>query len=586
MSCYIDSYTEPSILTDADPVDLSNYYTKAESDARYSLLAHNHDGDYYEIDETIAVDVGNLGSGSVLDVDGNATGIAEMISVNVTNGSNYFLRYRNDGTELFSINAASGSIISEGSLQLGDALRLNGTSYYTEFLPSGLATGNQSYTLPPSDGTSGYVLSTNGSGTLSWIAPSGGGLTTEEVNDIIGAVIVGGTGITATVDDGADTVTLSLTDTPFTQIDADLLYRPIGYVPTWAEVTGKPSFATVATSGDYNDLINLPDLSSLNDVVVYVNLASFPGTGSSDFVYIAEDTGYMYRWNGSGYTQLTDQTAIWGQISGTLSNQTDLITELNTRDTDNRNRSNHTGTQSTSTIVDLDDFIMDTVNTGVLDGTGITTSYDAGTHALTVAHDGTFSITSLSELTTPESGDYLAIWDATGPAANKKISWTNLQAALGGGSAFFDTVKELSSNFELTGSATYTDVTDFVVALEANKQYYFQLSLFTEQTSTSPSFYGRMNYTGNLHSGKSYPMGRNYLSGAVRDITAANQAATYTVINSNAIYAAYFVTGYIKTTTAGNLSLQIAQSIANGGETIYLGQDSIFLLRDKGSYTT
>lgn len=36
------------------------------------------------------------------------------------------------------------------------------------------------------------------------------------------------------------------------------LYRPIGYVPAWSEITGKPSFASVATSGSYNDLINKP----------------------------------------------------------------------------------------------------------------------------------------------------------------------------------------------------------------------------------------------------------------------------------------------------------------------------------------
>ena len=38
------------------------------------------------------------------------------------------------------------------------------------------------------------------------------------------------------------------------------LYRPITYIPTWGEVTGKPVFATVATSGSYNDLANLPSL--------------------------------------------------------------------------------------------------------------------------------------------------------------------------------------------------------------------------------------------------------------------------------------------------------------------------------------
>jgi hypothetical protein len=38
------------------------------------------------------------------------------------------------------------------------------------------------------------------------------------------------------------------------------LYRPIGYVPAWNEVTGKPTFATVATSGSYTDLINTPTI--------------------------------------------------------------------------------------------------------------------------------------------------------------------------------------------------------------------------------------------------------------------------------------------------------------------------------------
>lgn len=36
------------------------------------------------------------------------------------------------------------------------------------------------------------------------------------------------------------------------------LYRPLSYVPSWNEITGKPAFATVATSGSYNDLLNKP----------------------------------------------------------------------------------------------------------------------------------------------------------------------------------------------------------------------------------------------------------------------------------------------------------------------------------------
>ena len=82
---------------------------------------------------------------------------------------------------------------------------------------------------------------------------------------------------------------------------------------------------------NYNNFTNKPDLSVLNDVLSFTNFASFPSTGEQDKVYIAENTGYMYRWTGSGYTQLTDQTAIWGQISGTLSNQTDLQNTLNSK---------------------------------------------------------------------------------------------------------------------------------------------------------------------------------------------------------------------------------------------------------------
>jgi hypothetical protein len=36
------------------------------------------------------------------------------------------------------------------------------------------------------------------------------------------------------------------------------LYRPVSWAPTWSDITGKPTFATVATSGSYNDLTNKP----------------------------------------------------------------------------------------------------------------------------------------------------------------------------------------------------------------------------------------------------------------------------------------------------------------------------------------
>jgi hypothetical protein len=50
------------------------------------------------------------------------------------------------------------------------------------------------------------------------------------------------------------------------------LYRPVSWVPTWTDVTSKPSFALVATSGSYNDLLNLPSLFDGN----YNSLSNLP----------------------------------------------------------------------------------------------------------------------------------------------------------------------------------------------------------------------------------------------------------------------------------------------------------------------
>ena len=52
------------------------------------------------------------------------------------------------------------------------------------------------------------------------------------------------------------------------------LYRSTSWVPSWAEVTSKPSFATIATSGSYNDLTNKPTLFS----GAFANLTGKPTT--------------------------------------------------------------------------------------------------------------------------------------------------------------------------------------------------------------------------------------------------------------------------------------------------------------------
>ena len=67
---------------------------------------------------------------------------------------------------------------------------------------------------------------------------------------------------------GITTTNIANWNTAYGWGDPSVSYRPISWVPAWTDVTGKPSFANVATSGSYNDLSNKPTLfsGSYNDL--------------------------------------------------------------------------------------------------------------------------------------------------------------------------------------------------------------------------------------------------------------------------------------------------------------------------------
>ena len=68
--------------------------------------------------------------------------------------------------------------------------------------------------------------------------------------------------------------------------------------------------------------------SYVDDVVEVANFAALPVTGETGKIYVAVDTLSTYRWSGSVYVALSSATAVWGSISGTVANQTDLTTYL------------------------------------------------------------------------------------------------------------------------------------------------------------------------------------------------------------------------------------------------------------------
>lgn len=101
---------------------------------------------------------------------------------------------------------------------VGGALTLNGSSSGTIAFQAAATSSNVTFTLPAGDGTGGYVLSTNGTGTLSWIdngaggAPTDGTYVTLSTNGSLSGerVLAGTTNQVAIADGGANgNITLS-----------------------------------------------------------------------------------------------------------------------------------------------------------------------------------------------------------------------------------------------------------------------------------------------------------------------------------------------------------------------------------------
>lgn len=72
--------------------------------------------------------------------------------------------------------------------------------------------------------------------------------------------------------------------------------------------------------------INIP-----SQVVQVANYAALPATGAINKIYITIDTELLYRWTGSVYAQVGGSDPEWGDIIGTLSNQTDLQNALDAK---------------------------------------------------------------------------------------------------------------------------------------------------------------------------------------------------------------------------------------------------------------
>lgn len=71
--------------------------------------------------------------------------------------------------------------------------------------------------------------------------------------------------------------------------------------------------------------------SYVDDVLEYANLAALPASGETGKIYITLDSNKVYRWSGSVYVEISSSNGVWGSITGTLTNQTDLKDALDAK---------------------------------------------------------------------------------------------------------------------------------------------------------------------------------------------------------------------------------------------------------------
>ena len=158
--------------------------------------------------------------------------------------------------------------------------------------------------------------------------PESGNLyfTNERVDDRVAAILREGSGIDIVYDDLNGTITITSTGGGGGGgggITTELSGLAVNNVLKWSsadsawvngfvnysEIIGKPSFATVATTGSYNDLLNKPalvdDINDLSDV---------------DTVTNAPTTGQVLKWDGNKWAPADDITSGGGGLDATTLN--------------------------------------------------------------------------------------------------------------------------------------------------------------------------------------------------------------------------------------------------------------------------
>lgn len=125
------------------------------------------------------------------------TGISSVAMPGATSGTITLTPEATAGTTSITIPATSGTLVTTAGSAFTGNITLNAqsdlrfadadSSHWVAFQAPATVAANVTWTLPAADGTSGQVLSTNGTGTLSWATAATGNVTLSGNNAMTGA---------------------------------------------------------------------------------------------------------------------------------------------------------------------------------------------------------------------------------------------------------------------------------------------------------------------------------------------------------------------------------------------------------------
>ena len=248
--------------------------------------------------------------------------------------------------------------------------------------------GDHEFVLPPDEGTSGYLLSTDGSGTTSWVAPpSGGGVTDGDK----GAIVVSQSGATWTLD--ATLNELSNVSVSSPQLN-DVLKWDGSQWTSAADATGGG-----VTDGDKGAIV-----VSQSGATWTLDAAI---TELSDVSVSSPSIGQVLKYNGTNWVNGTDanDTAVSDGDKGDITVSNSGATWNIDSNTIGTTELSATGTTNSSTYLRGDNTWQPTSDLGVSDGNkgAIVVSQSGATWTL----DATLNEISNVSVSSPSSGEVL-----------------------------------------------------------------------------------------------------------------------------------------------------------------------------------